>query len=168
MHRYSKTPGPAGDIARLEPQGTSIVFDTVKPTLIVFLHPYCPCSSASVLALEDIISKHRTAAKFYVVFVCPTNADVEWAKSDLYTRCTRNPALTTFIDRYEVEARKYGALTSGQTFVYGPDRRLRFSGGITPSRGAVWAGRERELVESSLDDLPSEPRYAPVFGCALF
>ncbi len=51
------------------------------------------------------------------------------------TLAAKIPGLTTFIDKGSVEARRFGARTSGEVLLFGPDGKLRFHGGLTRGRG---------------------------------
>jgi hypothetical protein len=70
-------------------------------------------------------------------------------------------------DRNGVEARRFGAGTSGHVVIYGGDGRLLFSGGITGARGHVGdnVGLERAIASLRADS-PTCAR-SPVFGCLL-
>lgn len=67
----------------------------------------------------------------------------------------------------EAEAvNRYGARTSGQTFIYNAAGKLVFSGGITDARGTAGDSIGLKAIEA-VSRGQSCPPGAPVYGCAL-
>ncbi len=64
-------------------------------------------------------------------------------------------------------AAAFGAETSGQVFLYDAQGSLRFSGGITESRGHVGDNAGRAAVEQLLQGKAPVKTRTPVFGCSL-
>jgi hypothetical protein len=75
--------------------------------------------------------------------------------------------VTVLDDVDGTEARRFGALTSGQVVVYDADGRLRFSGGITPARGHAGDNAGRSAIIALLEGASSASVETPVFGCSL-
>ena len=75
------------------------------------------------------------------------------------------PHAVRVIDKSGEEAAQFGARTSGFVVVYGPDDKLRFSGGITGSRGHAGDNVGRRAVIAALAG--GHPPAHPVFGCGL-
>lgn len=78
------------------------------------------------------------------------------------------PATTRFIvtsDRGE--ARRFGARTSGFVVVYDAVGALRFSGGITVTRGHIGHNLGHVLVDELVHGLRNGTFQTPVFGCSL-
>ncbi|MBI1332149.1 MAG: hypothetical protein GC165_04635 [Armatimonadetes bacterium] len=165
MSAYSQTPAPVGTLSSQWPSQSKIQAACGMPTFLIFMHPHCPCSDASFDVVKDQIAKHPKA-KFYAVFVRPAGVEAKWEETRLYQNCKAEPRLTTLVDQDGVEAKQFGAKTSGQAFIYSATGQLVYSGGVTPGRGATWTGRERELIENALNGATSLQK-APVFGCSL-
>ncbi len=72
--------------------------------------------------------------------------------------CDQNAAL----------ARRFGAETSGHVILYGPDGKLKFSGGITRSRGDIGDNTGRRALHDLLAERSSAFASNPIFGCPLF
>jgi hypothetical protein len=73
-------------------------------------------------------------------------------------------------DRGGVEAKRFGARTSGEVLLYSAVGRLLFFGGITGSRGHEGDNYGLTSLASFLTATPSESAVtagSPVFGCAL-
>ncbi len=67
-----------------------------------------------------------------------------------------------------VEARSFGAATSGQTFLYDKRGALLFSGGITGARAHQGDNAGRQSVVALLNSGPRAHSATSVFGCPLF
>lgn len=137
-------------------------------TLLVFLHPQCPCSKATVHQLDLLLtkqSKKNTSA--YAVFVLPKGVGSDFAQGDLYKQCQQIDGLTIVEDRDAVEADLFAARTSGQLYIYDKDGQLSFSGGITAGRGhegdSLGLDRAREILSMKT----GEKTVCPTFGCPL-
>lgn len=66
-----------------------------------------------------------------------------------------------------VEARRFGAETSGHTLLFGADGHLLFSGGITASRGHSGDNDGENAIVALLNhQIPALTRTL-VFGCSL-
>src|SRR5690606_38814592 len=46
--QYASAPGPASEVPAAWPAGSAIALHPAKPTLVVLVHPKCPCSRASL------------------------------------------------------------------------------------------------------------------------
>jgi hypothetical protein len=168
---YSTKPGPAMSVAaagRVWPQGTSLSRDGQLHTLVMFVHPKCPCSRASAGELSRIMSRCAGKVRVQVVAVLPQGASQDWGDSVLIKRLRGIPGVELCIDHDGREAERFGARTSGQSNLYDPAGRLLFSGGITAARGHEGdnAGADSivSLVSGSDAALQST---TPVFGCSL-
>jgi len=167
LHKYSSTPAPSDPPRGNWPLASAIVPCSTKSTFVIFLHPHCPCSRASVAAMNEIMNTFPNSAEFHAVFVRPAGVNADWLQSDLYQACKGNDRLVTSIDDNGVEAVKFGAKASGQTYIYDANHQLAFSGGLTSGRGMEEKGEERKMVASALIKRQNSPLHSPTFGCAL-
>jgi hypothetical protein len=76
------------------------------------------------------------------------------------------PRVHTVITNDETEMARFGARTSGYVAAYDAAGRLRFSGGITGSRGHQGDNAGRETLIAVLTSADRTGTHA-VFGCAL-
>jgi hypothetical protein len=67
-----------------------------------------------------------------------------------------------------LEARSFGAATSGQTLLYDKRGALLFSGGITGARAHQGDNVGRRSLVALLNGGPNERPGTSVFGCSLF
>ena len=86
---------------------------------------------------------------------------------DLYEKCLASKGIMTVVDEGGKEAMGFGAVTSGQAYVYGSAGQLAFAGGITSARGMVEIGPERKVIEHAFSDNRAAPHKMPVYGCSL-
>jgi len=180
LTQYQMTPGPSQASAASWPAGMTdprlpdtlrIQLDRELPTLLMFVHPQCPCSSASVEELARLMARRAGAVKAHVLFYKPQNEPAGWAKSSLWDSVAAIPGVTASIDHNATTARRFGARTSGQVMLYDRTGRLLFRGGITGSRGHAGDNAGLEAVEKLLDhpnDSPAQISVTPVFGCELY
>jgi hypothetical protein len=117
-----------------------------RANLVMFAHPRCPCTRASLAELQGILSKCRERVTAQVVFFKPHQESEEWTKSDLWRNAAAMPSVRVLFDEDGREARRFGATTSGHVALFDVDGRLLFRGGITVSRGHLGENAGRRAV----------------------
>ncbi len=138
-----------------------------RNTLVMFVHPRCPCSRASLAELRRLLPRVRGHVTTSVVFVRPPGVGVDWERSALRGLATSLADVVVFDDHAAVEARRFGAATSGATLLYDAAGRLVFSGGLTAVRGHEGESAGQEQIISLVRTGRAEQRETPVFGCRL-
>lgn len=138
------------------------------PTLLVFAHPRCPCSRATLGELAVLMAQAHGRVHAQVWFYRPEGLAAGWEKTDLWDTAAAIPGVSVACDVGGAEARRFHATVSGQTLLYGADGRCRFSGGITAARGHSGDNGGRGAVLALLHDAAMKRVATPVFGCALF
>lgn len=166
--RYSASPGAAGAVPQRWPAESGIAFDGSRPNLVLFAHPQCPCTRATLGELEILMAQAREKFSVRVWFIKPADAPEDWRDTALWRKASAIPGVTVGHDEDMVEARRFGAKTSGQVLLYDRDGKLLFQGGITGARGHAGDNAGRSALVAL-----SERRFArevetPVFGCPLF
>ncbi|MBL8787996.1 MAG: RedB protein [Deltaproteobacteria bacterium] len=165
---YSTTAGARGTTPTEWPQESALPHDPGAPAIVLFLHPRCPCSRATLTELEEILAKtQERRPEVVVVFAAPREVGPAFVEGELWSRVRAMPGVRPWVDVGEVEAHRFGAETSGHLVVYGPDLALRFSGGITPTRGHVGPNPGERAVVAALDASDGGAVAASVFGCPL-
>jgi hypothetical protein len=164
LARHEFTPGDGGTPVDRWPVGGALPLDPSRPTLVLLAHPRCPCTRASLDELARIIARGPDRVAAHVVLLGPTNPrDASWT-----TRVAAIPDVRVWRDDGGAEARRFGAATSGHVLIFDPSGRLRFSGGITASRGHSGDNVGASAVAALLDRESDRPGPFPVFGCPLF
>lgn len=168
---YSNTKGVAQASKKTWPDESRIERD-IHPTLVMFVHPFCPCSLASIGELERLMPFIHNKVNVNVVFIALKNMEGvsrdEWQQTQLWKKTRQIPGVNILRDDNELEAKIFGAETSGHTVFYDQKGRLIFSGGLTPARGHMGDSLGRLAIlnwmENSTDAQIAE---SSIFGCAL-
>jgi hypothetical protein len=141
--------------------------DGVSPTLVLFVHPQCPCSRATVAELARILGEvpNRFTAAAFVY--SPASELATWSKSDLAERLRALPGVRVVSDPEGAIAAVFGAQTSGQVMLFGRHGDLQFSGGITGSRGHEGDNAGHRAVVARITGRETGLAQASVFGCSI-
>ena len=167
LARYEFTPGNSSAAPEQWPAGSRIQREPGKATLVMLVHPKCPCSKASVGELAKAMARMPGRVSAHVVFVQPAGYTEEWVKSELWREAAAIPEVNVQVDEDAAEAERFGANVSGETLLYDASGRLRYQGGITLSRGHWGDNRGRMAVEALVRGEKTETARMPAFGCAL-
>jgi len=156
--------GPAAAAVRRWPASSSLVRSGSGPTIVMFIHPHCPCTAASLAQLESIASDKafKSAITYLVV------ADVaENESGENLDRARHIPGASVQFDAQDSEVRRFGSRTSGELLIFDENGRLTFEGGITAARGHQGDNLAASAALAALRG--ANPNYVqmPVFGCAL-
>jgi hypothetical protein len=117
--------------------------------------------------LAKIMARLQGKVAAYVLFLTPKAMSPQWADTDLRRAAERIPGVTVLSDIDGAEAQKFGAETSGHTFLYDRAGVLRFSGGITASRGHAGDNVGESSLISIVEKQKSPITATRVFGCSL-
>jgi hypothetical protein len=167
--RYSATAGAPAHAPARWPETSHIALVTGRATLLMFVHPRCPCSRASVAELERLMARVGDRVTAHVLFMKPAGTGPDWQTSaPLWDRVRAIPGVDATWDDEGREAARFVAATSGQTVVYDEHGLLQFEGGITGSRGHEGDNLGRSRIVSLLTSRGiADSRGTAVFGCAL-
>lgn len=162
MMVYSKTPGQKGQIpAAITPA------DSGRGQLLVFLHPQCVCSRATVRHLMRLSTKQRAQWDTVLYIFQPSEIPKYWSESGLGEKQLH--FATRKLDVDGAKARELGVHTSGHVIAYSANGKRLFSGGITAGRGHEGSNTAFSTLQQLLlnPQSPSENDEFPVFGCGL-
>ncbi len=166
---WDNKPGESAQAQARWPADSALTRDPAGPTLVMLVHPQCTCSRASLSELAELMARARPRPKTFVVFLKPAGVADGWERSDLWQTATALPGVTVVRDDRGALAARFGAATSGQTFLYDARGALQFSGGITAARAHAGdnAGRSSLVALLNASGAPAVARTS-VFGCPLF
>jgi hypothetical protein len=164
---YENTPGEAAPAPGQWPSQSQLLPSAEHATLVMLVHPHCPCSRASVGELSSIMAHSQGRLTAYVLFLKPEGFSDDWEKTDLWRSAEKIPGVTALVDVNGREAINFQSLTSGQTLLYDRSGRLVFQGGITASRGHSGDNAGRSAIISIVNTGSSDQKTTPVFGCPL-
>lgn len=168
LWRYSGTASAAAEnVPDTWPADSRIPLSRDRATLVLFAHPKCPCTHASLDELAWLLTALEGKAEARVLFVRPTGAPEGWERTDRWNRAVEIKGATVACDVDGVEAARFHARTSGQVVLYDTAGRLLFQGGITPARGHQGDNAGRRRVVSLVRTGSADAATNEVFGCGL-
>jgi len=162
---YSSTPGDS-KLAKQNWPSESRLAPKDQFNLVMFAHPLCPCTTASIRELERVLAKTNQQVNCIVVFYAE---GTRWNANDSSTwqMTTANSRFQSVRSEDSHEVNAFGAMTSGELFLYSPTRELMFHGGITGSRGHEGSNAGAVAVVRLINGDPCSVDTSPIFGCPL-
>jgi hypothetical protein len=165
---YSARAGETGATPADWPPVSTLTHDQTRPTLLMFIHPMCPCSGASVEELSRLMSRTGQRMKVNVIAVRPVGTPESWESSLLIRSVRALPGVELTFDRSGAEAERFGALTSGHVVLFDRAGRMLFNGGITAARGHSGDNSGEDAIVALVNGgLRVPPEHAAVYGCPL-
>jgi hypothetical protein len=154
------------------PLDSRLMLAAERPTLVLFLHPKCPCTRATIRELDRILTGHGLTSqrlpKFIAVASLPVAAPEDWHHTDTIMYALQLPNSSIVWDINGIESSRFGAVTSGTVMVYLPNGKRVFAGGVTASRGHEGDNTGSDLVLAALtEDDHVAKASTPAFGCRL-
>ena len=165
---YESTPGDWADSVSNWPEPCDIPLARERATLVVFAHPRCPCTRASIAELTEIMTRCRGLLETQVIFLRPRGCDDDWVHTNLWLSAKAIPDVTVREDLDGQTARQFGVFTSGHAILFDATGKRRFSGGITRARGQVGENPGSKRLVAILTQRTVCLEESPVFGCPLF
>lgn len=135
--------------------------------LILFAHPFCPCTRASLSELAESLTRLPKSTAIRIVFATAGLPQSEVQDSDLVSMARRLPGAEVRFDEQSAEAMHFGATLSGETLVFDPHGRLIFHGGLTPGRGHQGDTAAQRQMERLVNGQTGPVCRCSVFGCRL-
>ena len=168
LTRYKSTPASltAPSPGERLPATSTIRLAEDRPTLIVTVHPHCPCTKATFTELEKFLTQQHGKVAALLLFVQPEGEDASFIQGALWDRAGQWPGVQRTIDVDGTESKRLSATTSGTTLLYAADGKLMFRGGLTVARGHEGDSPGAERMSALLAGQPALST-APVFGCGL-
>lgn len=161
----SQSQGPSRFPALVE----AALLNTKVPTLFVFIHPKCACTTATLAELAKL--KTQTGDKLAAeVFIAVDESESETEIAAAEARVRAHGPLLIERDYQGAIAKKFGAETSGQTYLYSPAGELLFQGGITESRGHEGDNLGTREILRLVEQKNQQEKlfgFIPTFGCKL-
>lgn len=172
MQRYGfevNSPSAHG-FAEVWPKDSTLTRNAVTPTLLVFMHPRCPCTRATLTELEKLLGRYTdedNPLQTIAVSTVPITADAAWLDTVTTSRARLLPAAELFIDHDGREAERFGATTSGLVMLFDAEGNRKFAGGVTASRGHEGDNLGRSTLAKVLRGESVALPELPAFGCRL-
>ena len=167
MLRYENTPGLSEQAPSAWPAATRIPPPGARPSLVLFAHPRCPCTRATMSELARIMAQCEGKLDASVIFFTPQDPEPGWKQTALRREAAAIPGVRLLDDKEGQEARRFGAETSGQAMLYDASGHLLFSGGITASRGHEGDNAGSSAIVALVNSGRADRNNTPAFGCSL-
>jgi hypothetical protein len=139
---------------------------TPSNKLLMFLHPKCSCSLASVNEMARLMSRIKNKPELYIYFADPFEND-ELINSQLWQLSNNIPNSHVIRDKDSSIAKQLQAETSGSVILYDATGRLLFHGGITASRGHEGSSFGLQALTNLLNEKNNKILSSNVYGCGL-
>lgn len=154
------------------PSGTALQLSSDRPTLVIFVHPKCPCTRASLRELRRLLETSTvTEAELPDVVVVanqPQGVGAAWSDTDTVRDAELLPRATMFADVGGEESERFGAVTSGAVMLFDTAGKRLFAGGVTTSRGHEGDSTGCVMLRQLLKhETLAEAATLPTFGCKL-
>jgi len=165
---YQSQPGVAAQAPSQWPRDCPVARHANLPTLLVFAHPQCPCTRATISELDRVAARCVDRLQIVVAFLELPDLGEHWTHSDLWDSAAAIPGVEVRTDRDGALARSFRVETSGQALLFDAAGRLVFEGGITGSRGHAGDNPGEDAVVDLVLGQAPELSATRVFGCRLF
>src|SRR5947207_2009112 len=91
--KYENTPGTADETPSQWPSESRVARQPDRPTLLMFMHPRCPCSRASLEELNRLLTHCEGTVATHVLFVQPRGAPEDWTETTLHKSAETIPGV---------------------------------------------------------------------------
>src|SRR5262249_21859631 len=162
--RYATVPGNAAVPPQHWPANSHIELNPSGATLVLFAHPRCPCTRATLAELQRILAESPKNVTPWIVFYRPLDREADWEHADLWNIASTIPGAHLIPDPGGNLAREFHVFTSGQTLLYSGTGDLEFSGGITSERGHEGDNAGQAAIVEWLRGGVRAIHETPVFG----
>jgi len=167
---YQYKQGESGDVVWRLPKGLSLQGPRNEQAYLL-IHPRCPCSRASLTEFVGVLRK--AGREGIVVFWVPNKeslSDPDWTETDLVFQAKANHSVLKV--NFDPEGRicqQLGVGTSGHCLVFSDQGVLKYSGGVTASRGHQGPNNGAIAAAGALSDSSTNTFFGgnyPVYGCS--
>lgn len=151
------------------PSDSSISLDPDKFTLLLFVHPRCACTKATLYELDRLMTRHADNLAGCVAFSMADEFDTELqrGKNTLWDQASLIPQVSKHKDFGNRECKRFAVDASGTALLFSPEGSLRFAGGLTSSKGHCGISAGIQAIDMILAQPAAEAIRTPIYGCSL-
>jgi hypothetical protein len=95
---YEYRPAPAATAPEIWPKDSGIERVRSLPTLVLFGHPQCPCTRATIGELALLMTRLNGQLTANVIFIKPTDTREKWEQTDLWRTASSIPGAKVMSD----------------------------------------------------------------------
>lgn len=168
-HGFNGAATSTADVAMQWPAESTIERMTGRPTLVLFLHPMCPCSRATLAELErlPVLAPNEALPEVCIVAAAPRSVGELWWSSSNLARAARLPNAHVFRDPGGVVTALFNARVSGSVLLFDATGRRLYAGGVTMARGHAGDNVGLQAITRLLRDHQAKVVAIPAWGCEL-
>jgi hypothetical protein len=167
---WDHQPGVANRPPDRWPDHSTIARTSGEPQLLVFAHPLCACTAASLEDLQRVLSQlsitNTPRPHVSVLFSRPLTSKA-WKAGPTWLQARDEIKAEVQWDDGGVESKRFGAATSGAVLLYSASGKLLFNGGLTGSRGHAGDNNGMSQLTTALATGKPDVHVPSVFGCSL-
>jgi hypothetical protein len=169
LFTFDQTAGAISAVPDRWPSSSEIRRNAGNDTLLVFVHPQCSCTVATLHEIATLgANRSPQSEPFSTVVLFDHPSNTAWLPGNLWTQVEREiPGVHKVRDDDGREARRFGARTSGYAELFNARGELLFKGGVTGSRGHEGDNLGIAQLRTSIDTGRPAAHASLVFGCAL-
>lgn len=149
------------------PSESKLRLDPKLNTMLVFVHPKCPCSRATLAELDRLLLSSNNRLKVITVFIKPEPKDDKWLQTDLWQKAGALAGVERHIDLANREAKLFQATSSGEVYLFNTNGQLLYHGGITAGRGHEGDNVGRTVISQYLRTGTIKEHQGYAYGCSL-
>jgi hypothetical protein len=164
---HETTAGPSPSAPLRWPADTPVRLDRERLTLLLFAHPKCPCTRATIAELARLVAACGDRLCCRVFFYSDPPLGSEFDHGEAWDDASRIPGVLVGSDPLASLALRFGVTTSGTVLVYDGAGALRFAGGITAGRGHQGDNAGVARIARLARGERIEADRTPVFGCPI-
>lgn len=166
---YSYTTNSHAELGNQQWPSTSTIENAAGQNhILIFLHPKCSCSHATLNELQKITSFANTDnTSISTIFYRPNSQSNEWTYTKLWAEAGTIPGATRLIDIDGTESKLFGATTSGHVIFFDAKGVRRYNGGITSARAHEGDNLGATSLKKLIQGRQINHLRLPVFGCQL-
>ena len=164
--RYDATPAKA-HYSKVDWPDSRLTLGAKGYTIVLFAHPACPCTGASLHQLREASARAREPLTIYIVSSFPATFPRNQAIKSNERIAQEIRGASRVEDKGCKIAAAFRATTSGQCFVYDAAGKQVFQGGLTRARGHTGDSKGLESILALINAGSSTAERTPIFGCPL-
>jgi len=170
LFAYHKSDGISQQVLESWPHASKLSSPGEVGRLLVFIHPECPCSRATLRNLDAL----EYVDGLQTTLVCLTPDSDKTISKGALTGCrseieqlARLPNVEVFQDIAGVETERFGVASSGECLYFDQNGNQLCHGGITISRGHEGKNLGLEMLLAAIGNQTEADNPYPVYGCSL-
>src|SRR5213593_4246453 len=98
LYLFASTPGAKSPAPEIWPKEAHLDRKPGSPILVLFLHPNCPCSRATLAELEKLQARTNGRLSVRILFFRPEGAGANWDERHLWETARAIPGVIAMSD----------------------------------------------------------------------